>query len=138
MKNLEKLAGVNAPLNYLCAYAGMTYEALYPDRQITIAYGTRTRAEQERLVEQGKSLTRRSYHLTGDAVDMYIVDLLNGEVVQDKKDYEELDAILQAAADRMGSIVTWGGHWKRLVDLGHWQIEQTLADKMAYNGLGLS
>lgn len=129
MKHLEKLYGVTAQMAYCCVLAGHAFEASEQPFDVYIAWGVRTRSQQRKMVAKGLSQTKNSYHLVGDAVDMYLVDVVTGELVDGKNQrdfalYQELDGYMQKAAEQLGIIVTWGGHWKRLIDLGHWQIEE--------------
>lgn len=81
--------------------------------RIIITSALRTPAEEARLVQQGKSRTLRSYHLTGQAFD---VDLYG--VGRDQIPAAVWDAISTVA---LSYGFEWGGNWKSFVDKGHFQ-----------------
>jgi peptidoglycan L-alanyl-D-glutamate endopeptidase CwlK len=76
---------------------------------------TRTAARQKMLVEQGKSKTLKSKHITGDAVD--IVFLVNGQPSWDSScDWARLG--------RVGKLegLRWGGDFKGFYDAVHFEL----------------
>jgi peptidoglycan L-alanyl-D-glutamate endopeptidase CwlK len=86
-----------------------------------VAEGVRTLARQKQLFDKGSSKTMNSRHLTGDAVDL--VPLVDGKVPwDDKSKFDELAKYIFAAADELGILVTWGGHFKGFYDGPHWQL----------------
>jgi hypothetical protein len=67
--------------------------------------GTRTQAEQDKLVQRGVSKTRSSYHIGGNAVD--IVPIVNGKMDWDSKEaqaqYQKIDEAMFAASKKLGT-----------------------------------
>lgn len=75
---------------------------------------TRTKERQEVLVENGKSQTRKSYHIVGQALDF--VPIING-----KEGWNSYDTEPFKYAKSIG--FTWGGDWSGFVDQPHLQYE---------------
>ncbi|MFB7142447.1 M15 family metallopeptidase [Gottfriedia sp. NPDC056225] len=76
---------------------------------------TRTKERQEELVDNGKSQTRKSYHIVGQAFDF--VPIVNGKEGWNSYDLE----LYIKYAKSLG--FTWGGDWKGFVDEPHLQFE---------------
>lgn len=85
-----------------------------------ITEGLRTAERQKKLVEEGKSQTMNSRHLTGEAVD--VVAYVNGVVSWDFKYYRQIADAVKRAAQELDVSVEWGGDWKTLVDGPHFQL----------------
>lgn len=90
----------------------------------SVVEGVRTLAKQMEYFKKGKSMTMRSRHLTGHAVDLAPWMMVNGVMTIDW----ESDAGWEALADAMKSSayalsvpVEWGGDWKWR-DAPHWQL----------------
>ena len=115
-RSLEKLKGVNPKLVKLMKEA--IRESPY---DFMITCGLRTLSEQKRLVAQGKSKTLKSYHLTGNAVDIALI--VNKEVNWDFALYREVANHIKKIAKEQGIKITWGGDWKTFKDGPHFQIE---------------
>lgn len=79
---------------------------------------TRTKERQEELVDNGKSQTRKSYHLVGQALDF--VPIVNGKEGWNSYDIEPFKSAIQYAKS-IG--FTWGGDWSGFVDQPHLQFE---------------
>lgn len=105
--------------------ACVNYYRDFPGRLIRITSGHRSSAEQEYLVSQGTSPTMRSFHLTGQAVDLAILADKGARAIWTFGDYARLDSYIQAATRAFGMEpkidVQWGGAWKSR-DGVHWQI----------------
>jgi peptidoglycan LD-endopeptidase CwlK len=78
-----------------------------------ISSALRTPAEQQRLVAAGLSRTSTSLHLTGRAFDVDVVGFDRDAL---PKDWLES---LGAFGESLG--LRWGGRWKSIVDLGHFE-----------------
>lgn len=98
-------------------------------KDFCVTCGLRTREEQAAAVAAGKSQTMKSYHLTGDAVDLAC--LVKGVVSWEWSLYEELNKVVQEYAGRHGVTITWGGSWRTLKDGPHFQIERLTEVKAA-------
>ena len=75
----------------------------------TILEGKRTVDRQKMLVEQGKSKTMNSKHLTGKAVDVapYPIDW------NDRERFTYFAGHVMGIASKMGIKLRWGGDWDR-------------------------
>jgi len=70
--------------------------------------GARNLDEQRKLVEQGKSQTMDSRHLTGHAIDIaaFTPDY---EVTWEPEPYQRIADAFKRAADQLGVEIVWGG-----------------------------
>lgn len=87
-------------------------EAGYP---LVITSGRRTQAEQNAHVAAGRSRTRRSKHLTGEAFDVDIFGIDRNAVPR------WFWALLGPWAERELGL-TWGGRWSSPYDPGHFEL----------------
>lgn len=116
-KSLQKLQGVHIDLVNVVKRAIQ----LTPI-DFTILHGMRTLEEEKNYVSQGKSQTLDSRHLYGLAVDLGA--WVDGQVNFKDKYYTPIaDAMLKAAAELKVPLV-WGGSWKTLKDLGHFELNR--------------
>lgn len=74
---------------------------------ITVIEGVRTKERQAELVAGGKSQTKHSKHLTGEAVDVapFPIDF------QARDDFHYLGGFILGVASQMGIDIRWGGDW---------------------------
>lgn len=86
-----------------------------------VTCGIRTVEQQKVLVATGKSTTMKSKHLTGDAVDIAVIDE-NGKITWDSKYYKAVSAHVLKTAKQLGVSITWGGLWKSFVDMPHYEL----------------
>ena len=87
-----------------------------------VSEGLRARARQQEMVNQGKSQTMNSRHLTGNATDIHILNP-DGSVNWDFEAYRPIaDAAKQIAAEMGYGDFVWGGDWKTLKDGVHFQL----------------
>lgn len=82
-----------------------------------VVQGLRTLAEQKKLVATGKSQTMNSKHLTGDAVDLAVVE--NGQVTWNLSDYDDIADAMKKAAKELGVKIRWGAAWN-IPDIREW------------------
>lgn len=113
----EKLKGVN-PL--LVSVVEKAIELSEVDFGIT--EGVRSLERQQQLFNEKKSKTMKSYHLTGNAVD--VVAYVDGKVSWDWGNYEKIAKAFKEAAEELGVKITWGGDWKSFKDGCHFQLEK--------------
>ena len=113
----EKLKGVN-PL--LVSVVEKAIELSEVDFGIT--EGVRTLERQQQLFNEKKSKTMKSYHLTGNAVD--VVAYVDGKVSWDWGNYEKIAKAFKEAAKELDVKITWGGDWKSFRDGPHFQLEK--------------
>lgn len=104
-RSFNHLAGVRPELVVL-AYHALTLSTV----PFQITDGIRTRAEQEKLLAEGKSQTLKSRHLTGHAVD--VVAIVDGKVTWDWQHYETIADAFARASSETGIPIEWGGDWK--------------------------
>jgi peptidoglycan LD-endopeptidase CwlK len=71
--------------------------------------GTRTAAEQQKLVSSGASQTMDSRHITGHAVDL--VPYVNGKLRWEWPPIYVIADAVRVAANERGTPVRWGGAW---------------------------
>jgi len=99
-KSQERLRGVNSQL------VNILFE-LVKIMDITVLEGVRTQERQDKLVAEGKSKTKFSKHITGQAVDLapYPIDW------EDRDRFHYMGGMLRGIAKQMGVDVRWGGDW---------------------------
>lgn len=86
----------------------------------TVLCGMRSVEEQKTLVALGRSQTMRSRHLTGHAVDLGA--WVDGSVNWSTHYYELINGAMLEAAHGLNIPLEWGGMWKTIKDLDHWQL----------------
>lgn len=84
-----------------------------------VGEGLRTKERQRQLVNEGKSKTMNSRHLTGHAVDLWAI--VNGKVSWEQKHYIVIAEAVMQAANELGIPVRWGGDWD---GDGNWKEER--------------
>ena len=83
-----------------------------------VTEGLRSRMRQRELVNEGKSQTMNSRHLTGHAID--VVPYVGGKVSWNWDHfYPVADAFIKAA-DELDIPLRWGGNW-RVHDVRAWE-----------------
>ena len=85
--------------------------------KFTVVCGLRTLAQQKQFVEQGKSKTMHSRHLTGHAVDLVDEKFTWGET-----ELRQISKTVKQAAADLGVPIEWGGDWKHFQDTPHFQL----------------
>ena len=108
------LLGVHPDL-VLCVSRAITITSV----DFMVGEGMRTRARQRILFESGASQTMDSYHLTGDAVDLWA--WVDGRVAWDWPLYDLISAAMLDAAEWVGCVIEWGGSWSTFRDGPHFQ-----------------
>jgi len=90
--------------------------------EIQVSETLRDPERQRKLVEEGKSQTLNSMHLTGNAADIYVVGP-DGKPNWDFNAYGPVaDIAKEVAAERGYDDFVWGGDWKTLKDGVHFQV----------------
>jgi len=99
-KSQERLRGVNSQL------VNILFE-LVKIMDITVIEGVRTQERQDKLVAEGKSKTKFSKHITGQAVDLapYPIDW------EDRDRFHYMGGMVRGIAQQMGYKIRWGGDW---------------------------
>lgn len=114
-RSKERLKGVHPDL-----VAVMNRALQISPMDFTIVEGLRTEARQKQLVAAGASMTMRSRHLTGHAVD--IAPWVGGAIRWDWPLFHQMAVAVKAAAAVEGIPIEWGGDWRRFKDGPHWQL----------------
>lgn len=114
-RSLQRLTGVHPDI-------ALTIEAAALDSplEFQVSQGLRSVSEQRRLVAEGKSKTMNSRHLTGHAVDIFVV--IDGKANWDFKNYRKVADHVKKVAKRLGKSIQWGGDWKSFKDGPHFQL----------------
>lgn len=89
------------------------------DKDFTVIEGLRSKARQRELVNDGKSKTMNSRHLTGHAVD-----IAPWPISWDWDEFYPIADAMKEAADELGVALEWGGDWKSFPDAPHWQLSR--------------
>ncbi|MFP8570603.1 M15 family metallopeptidase [Enterobacter hormaechei] len=76
------------------------------------------------LLALGKSLTSKSRHLTGHAVDVFAV--INGTVSWDFKHYQTIATAVFQTAKELSVDIEWGGNWTEIKDGVHFQLSRKM------------
>lgn len=88
----------------------------------TIIEGVRSPTRQQKLVDEGKSKTLNSRHITGHAIDLAIIK--DGKAIWDVQPYIELSLHIKSIAKGMEIPIVWGGDWKTFVDAVHYELDR--------------
>lgn len=115
--SLDKLQGVKKPLVDVVKRAIELSEV-----DFGVSEGVRTLERQKALYEAGKSRTMNSYHLKGEAVDVYA--WINGYIDWNFINYEKISKAMFKAAEELGVDIEWGGNWKSFRDGPHFQLKR--------------
>ena len=91
----------------------------------TVIEGLRTVERQRTLLNDGKSTTMNSRHITGHAVDMvpWPVDW------EDLERFEVMSEAMKAAAEELEIPIVWGGDWKSFYDAPHFELDRKVYPK---------
>ena len=86
-----------------------------------VAEGLRSQEKQLEYYRQGKSLTKKGKHITGEAVDLYPLTMDRKKI--DWNRFEELADLMFQVAKEMEVAIVWGGNWKNFVDKCHFEMK---------------
>ncbi len=114
-KSLQKLEGVHEDLIKVVKRA-----IELTDTDFTVGEGLRTKERQAKLFAEGKSKTLNSKHLTGRAVDLWV--LKDGKVTWDKAAYDNLAPFVKQAAKELEINIRWGGDFTNFFDGPHYEL----------------
>jgi len=76
-----------------------------------VGEGLRSIERQKQLVQRNKSHTLKSRHLTGHAVDLWL--LPNNKITWEASAYQTLAQTMKHAAEELNIPLQWGGVWDR-------------------------
>ncbi len=89
-----------------------------------VGEGLRSLERQKELVKDNKSHTLKSRHLTGHAVDLWL--LPNNKITWEASAYQVLAKTMKQAAEQLEIPLQWGGVWdKKLSALSDNMAEET-------------
>ena len=88
----------------------------------SITCGLRTKEEQQKLFNEGKSKTMNSRHLTGNAVDVCV--LVGGKASWAFEHYSKLSEHVLKVAKEQGIPLVWGGSWESFKDGPHFELDR--------------
>lgn len=92
------------------------------EQDFTVLEGIRTKERQVQLVQEGRSKTMNSRHLTGHAVDLGA--WTRGQVSWNPKDYTPIAVAMKEAARQCDVPIVWGGDWKTFKDYVHFELDR--------------
>lgn len=85
--------------------------------------GIRTNAMQDTLKKAGRSHAKVPRHTIGYAIDL--APVINGQMsFSDGKGFQEIRRSMAQAAEELGVPIQWGGNWKKLVDMPHFELDR--------------
>ncbi len=87
-----------------------------------ITQGIRTKEEQQKLFNEGKSQTLNSRHLTGKAVDIAV--FINGKLTWEFDKYKQVADHVKEVAIKLNIPIVWGGDWKSFKDGPHFELNR--------------
>lgn len=88
----------------------------------SITCGLRTKEEQKKLFDEGKSKTMNSRHLTGNAVDVCVI--VDGKASWAFEHYSKLSEHVLKTAKGLGVPMVWGGSWESFKDGPHFELDR--------------
>jgi peptidoglycan L-alanyl-D-glutamate endopeptidase CwlK len=103
--SLEKLNSVDGRLKTLANVVLTRSEV-----DFSITEGIRSLERQKELYAAKKSLTMKSKHLEGKAIDFAVI--VKGEISWDKYYYDYLGQLFEAVALELNIPIKWGGRFK--------------------------
>tara|TARA_R110000796_G_scaffold69521_2_gene158482 strand:- start:352 stop:807 length:456 start_codon:yes stop_codon:yes gene_type:complete len=103
-RSLKRLQGVDEKLKQMVAIA---IEITSVDFGVTS--GVRTIDEQQKLVDEGKSQTLKSKHISGYAVDLVAYE--GNKVTWELEPYGDIALAMRQASIEVGAPLRWGGAW---------------------------
>ena len=117
------LAALNPDMQKVIAQA----RADNPDLNFVIGNGKRSAQDQDQAKNWGWSRVGSqdggdaNVHMQGNAVDLWGVDS-KGRVQFDPAQQKQISQAMQAAAQKLGVGVNWGGNWKSFKDAPHFEL----------------
>jgi peptidoglycan L-alanyl-D-glutamate endopeptidase CwlK len=116
-KSLLRLEGVHPDL------VKVVHRAIQNSNvDFAVLEGLRTPERQQQLVKSGASLTLKSRHLTGHAVDLGAI--VGGQVRWDWPLYYKISEAMKDAARDLKIPITWGGDWTMFKDGPHFELNR--------------
>ena len=99
-----------------------TLTLLPADLDFRVTEGLRTPERQRQLKRQGATRTLNSRHITGHAVDIFV--LFKGVGTWDLKQYKRVAAVVKQAAKLEKVPIVWGGDWVTFRDGPHFELNR--------------
>jgi peptidoglycan L-alanyl-D-glutamate endopeptidase CwlK len=105
------------------------------EQDFTVIEGLRSRTRQRRLVDDGKSQTMNSRHITGHAVDLaaWVGGTISWKVGGKTEYYQKIARAMFEAAEQLRIKIRWGGDWdmdgdqsdERFRDMVHFELPRS-------------
>lgn len=116
-RSLNNLASCHPLLREVMHEAIKTYD-------FTVIEGYRGKEKQNKAFREGKSQLKypQSKHNTFPCLAVDVMPYPDGFKASTEEWYKMATHIL-AAASRVGVGIEWGGHWKTLVDMPHFELK---------------
>lgn len=122
-RSLDNMEGVNPKLIEI-AHRAIRISPI--DFGIPGDGGLRTEEQQLALHAAGKSqldgVVRKSYHQTGNALDVFAFK--DGRGSWDREHLAIVAAAMLQSAGQLGYKLEWGGLWTRFIDFPHFQLSK--------------
>jgi len=119
-ESIGRMQGVNPALRDLMME--VERRANEQGYNLQVSEGLRDPRRQEQLVSEGKSQTTNSRHLTGNAIDVHLLNP-DGSANWDFEAYAPIaDIAKEVAAERGLENFVWGGDWQSLKDGVHFEL----------------
>ena len=114
-RSLQNLSGVHPDMQAVVKKAIEITEV-----DFTVIEGIRHIDRQRQLLQEGKSTTLNSRHITGHAVDIvpWPVDW------EDLDRFETMAEAMKDAAEELDISIVWGGDWKSFYDAPHVELDR--------------
>ena len=122
-------------MNIFGAASALKLSMVHPDLQsvfkeaisdapydFSITCGIRTKEEQKKLFDAGKSKTMNSRHLTGNAVDVCVI--IDGKASWEMKHYKELMEHVKTVAKTLNVPIQCGCDWESFPDGPHVELDR--------------
>ena len=116
-KSLSRLEGVHPDL------VKVVHRAIENSTvDFAVLEGLRTPERQQQLVKAGASLTLKSRHLTGHAIDLGA--MVDGKIRWDWPLYHKIAEAMKDAARELKIAIVWGGDWRMFKDGPHFELDR--------------
>jgi peptidoglycan L-alanyl-D-glutamate endopeptidase CwlK len=115
LRSQSNLVGVHPDLASV-AIKALEYSAV----DFSITEGLRSKARQQQLFNERKSMTLNSRHIDGHAID--VAAIIDGQVNWHWAHYEAIAVAFDKASKELSVPVEWGGNWAHFKDGPHFQL----------------
>jgi hypothetical protein len=119
---MARLQGVNPKMLQIIAQAAKDHPGLFAPG---VEGGRRDLEQQKKLLAKGVTKTLKSYHVAGNATDLWPINPKTGKPDPNYTEgYAAVSAAMKEAAGKLGvSNLGWGGDWKGAWDKPHYELK---------------